>query len=80
MSWNIGWVELNAVSEVLLGFKVVAVVGQLSCKMDARSKVTLVDRQTLLKVVNSLFGVLNSLILAPKIEISLQESLFVRFI
>lgn len=65
-------IQLDAVFEVLLGFTVLANVGQLGRQVNASTEVSLIVQQALLKVVDGRAKFLALLILAAKIEVTLQ--------
>ena len=52
MSRHTGWVELDAVLEILLGFIKVTAISQLSCQMNAGSKMALIIEKALFEMVN----------------------------
>ena len=62
-------IEFEAMFEVLLGLDVVGLVSQLSSKMDCRTKMLLILRQTLLKLIDRLLVHLFLLVLTAELEI-----------
>jgi hypothetical protein len=77
MCWHAGWVKLDAVSEVFLRFEKITAVCELGGEMDAGAEVALVDGEALFEMVYRLLELFNSLILAPKVKVSLQNTLFI---
>ena len=63
--------QLDAMSEVLLCFSEVTLIGELCSQVDARTKVRLVDEKALLEVVDCLFYFFFLFELATEVEVAL---------
>lgn len=80
VSRHAGWLQFDAVAEVLFSFLVVTTVGKLGCQVDARAEVRLVEKQALFEVIDGKLEIFKFFVLTAQKEVGVDIAFLVIFV